>query len=83
VAADRKIVGAWDIGEAGFDELLRLEGGSTDLNRPVSELLNSYESVLVITDKEGAATIQGVHVTSLKAQSAAPPGIEVRVCRKR
>jgi hypothetical protein len=83
VAADQKIVGTWDTGEAGFDELLRLDGGDTDLAQPVAELLNSNESVLVITDEEGAATIQGVEVTSHTAQAAAPPGIEVRVCRKR
>jgi hypothetical protein len=82
VAADQKIVGTWDVGEAGFDELLRLEGGNTDLSRSVSELLNSYESVLVITDKDGAATIQGIEVTPYSAQ-AATPGIEVLVCRKR
>ncbi len=83
VAADQKIVGAWDTGETGFDELLRLNGGNTDLSQPVAELLNSYESVLVITDGEGAATIQGVDVTPHTAQAVAPPGIEIRLCRKR
>ncbi|MBI4002800.1 MAG: hypothetical protein HY348_13595, partial [Nitrospira defluvii] len=65
------------------DELLRLDGGNTDLSQPVVDLLNSYDSVLVITDKEGVATIQGVDVMSHTAQPAAPPGIEVRVCRNR
>jgi hypothetical protein len=82
VAADQKIVGAWDVGEAGFDALLRLDGGNTDLSRAVSELLDSYESVLVITDKDGVATIQGIEVTPYSAQ-AVTPGIEVLVCRKR
>lgn len=83
VAADHKIVGVWDSGEIGFEELLRLDGGNTDLSQPIAQLLNSYESILVITDKEGAATIQGVDVTSYSGPSTTPPGIEVRVCRKR
>ncbi len=82
VAADRNIVGEWDIGEAGFNEMLRLNGGDTDLSQPVKELLTSYESVLVISDKEGVATIKGVDVASFAAHPAAPTGIEVRVCRK-
>ncbi len=83
VAADQKIVGTWDTGEAGFLELLRMEGGYTDLSHPVAELLSSHESVLIITDEEGAATIQDFDLTLHTAQTVAPPGIQVRVCRKR
>ncbi|HMY54910.1 MAG TPA: hypothetical protein PK671_18250, partial [Candidatus Obscuribacter sp.] len=49
MAADQQIVGVWDTGEDGFNELLHFEGGSTDLSKPVSELLTRHESVLVIT----------------------------------
>jgi len=83
MAADEQIVGVWDTGEDGFNELLRLEGGSTDLSKPVSELLTRHESVLVITDREGLATIKGAEVIPHAAQSDAPPGIEVRTCRTR
>ncbi len=83
VAADQKIVGVWETGETGFDELLQLDGGSTDLSQPVSELLNTYKYVLVITDKEGVATIQGVEITPYSEQVVTPPGIEVRVCKKK
>lgn len=82
VAADQKIVGAWNVGEAGFEELLRLEGSNTDLGGPVSELLKNHEFVLVISDKDGVATIRGVKVTPCSTQATPPPGIEVRVCRK-
>ncbi|QDV71860.1 hypothetical protein Spa11_00290 [Botrimarina mediterranea] len=82
VAADSKIVGTWDIGEAGFEELLLSGGGATHLDKSVKELLDYYESVFLITDQEGVATLRSSKLTPHVAQSAAPDGIVVRICQK-
>ncbi|MCC7019668.1 MAG: hypothetical protein IT332_07930 [Ardenticatenales bacterium] len=82
-AADQRIVGTWETGETGFEEIARLKGDYTQLSQPVAELLRTYETVIVITDEEGVATLQHVDIVAHAAQAVAPPRIEIRVCRKR
>ena len=82
VAADTSIVGEWDATESGFAELLRMRGGSTNLCDPVSELLDTYESVIVITDIDGTSTLRSLNVRVHECNDSAPAGINVRVCTK-
>jgi len=48
VAIDTKIVSEWPTTEAGFAQILDSRGGDTELGPPVSELLESFERVVVV-----------------------------------
>ena len=80
IAIDTRVVGAWEPTGPRFAEPLALQGGSTDLGQPVRELLEEYESVVVVTDPEGVSSMSGLTMTVHSAQVRAPGGIEVRVC---
>lgn len=80
VAADTEIVGEWEPSESGFAQLLRVDGGSTNLQGPVSQLLRSYDEVLLITDNDGLSGLKNVAVSTHESDSTSPPGTSIRVC---
>jgi len=82
VAADTSIIGEWDTSESGLAELLRTRGGSTNLSDPVSELLNTYESVIVVTDSGGVSCLRELNVKGHESNDSAPSGINVCVCTR-
>jgi hypothetical protein len=80
VAVDTAIVGSWAVTQAGFQNLLRAGGGSTALSQPMHLLLQSAGRIVVVTDQDGLDTLGEFVFTVPSTQSAAPPGIFVRVC---
>lgn len=82
IAADTEIVGEWEPSECGFAQLLRVVGGSTNLLGPVSQLLQTYDTVLVITDTSGLSSLAGGNFTMQKFDTRSPAGTTVRVCKK-
>lgn len=80
VAVDRAIVGSWLATETGFVELLQAGGGSTALEGPVRTLLEGAECVVIITDRDGLSSMEGLDVSVHHAQALAPESILVRVC---
>lgn len=79
-AADIKVVGEWEPSERGFSKLLYIDGGSTDLLPPVTELLSRYNEVILVTDSDGLSGLKNIAVSEHKFNKMAPPSIKVCVC---
>lgn len=79
VAVDTDIIGSWEANEAGYTELLKIYGGNTGLGEPIKKLLENHSLIVVVTDSDGLASINGLKSYTHEAQQLAPYGIEV-VC---
>jgi hypothetical protein len=81
VAADQAIIGSWPATEAGFIELLQVDGSSTELDNPIRELLQDHRTVVVITDDDGVSTIRTPTMEIHTMQTLAPENTRVILCR--
>lgn len=81
VAADTRILGSFDATEEGYQGLLSIAGGMTNLGTPIAELLKIHDSVLVITDDEGMATVEKFELLG-DLQNNLPKGVKVCICKK-
>jgi hypothetical protein len=80
VAVDTSILGHWPPTEDGLAAVLACGGGSTALGDAVRDLMRSTRHVVIVTDAEGVATLEGVNLRVHEAQSSAPNEFLVRLC---
>ena len=79
VAIDNAVRGSWPVTEAGFSDIRRQSGTSTDLHQAIRALGADAERVVIVTDNDGISTL-GEIVTSVHPEEGfAPPGVRVRV----
>lgn len=81
VAADTEIVGRFEVSPSGFESVLSIKGGHTDLQSSMNELLASHEAVLLLTDGEGVSTLEGISIEAYNLPDI-PDGLEVRLCKR-
>jgi hypothetical protein len=82
VAIDTKIVSELPTTEAGFAQIVDSHGGDTQLGPPVSELLERFERVVVVTDKEGRDTLNSPDIAIDPSYPRVPTGIEICVVQR-
>jgi hypothetical protein len=83
VAVDERVVRSCSVDESGFRELLGVTGEGTELEGPIRQLLDKFESVVVVTDSGGLETLRGIAATLHALHALAPSGVVVRVCQRR
>lgn len=83
VSIDSKIVGSWEVSNAGLAKCLACGGGQTDLEPSLNELLKEFESVIVVSDEEGTSKMEGINSENLHLLEPAPIGVVIRRVSRR
>jgi hypothetical protein len=80
VALDEHVLQRWKTDDQSLEELLTTRGGSTELSHPVEQLLSEADRVLIVTDDEGANTLQSVDTMELFPPEASRVAARILVC---
>ena len=80
VAVDSAVRGSWAVTEAGFSQLRRQSGMSTDLHQAIRALCTEADRVVVVTDDDGISTLGEMATSVHPEEGFAPLGVKVRIC---